>query len=371
MRILVLADIPPGAIGGAEIQASLLAKAWAANGNQVIVAGCRNADAHAGNLTTVRIRVPARPRPLRAAGYLVTTAWLLWRRRADYDLIYCRFLKEQALAASLAKFAFRLDQPLVACPASSSAEGDVGRIVNSRVMTALWPLLRRELGAINALSNRIGYELESLGLDTIRLSRIPNGVEIPLHHERLYDPGRPFRILYVGRLTEEKGLDVLIEAAGMLANMHRRFELRLAGGGPLLTRLDAMIAGRALGDRVRLLGPLPPGEIPQELHDADLFVLPSRQEGMPGALLEAIAHGLPAIATRISGSEEIIDDRIGWLVPPDDPAALADAISRALDCGHETLRAMGRRAREKAISEYNIRTVAGQYQALFAELLSD
>jgi glycosyltransferase involved in cell wall biosynthesis len=124
-----------------------------------------------------------------------------------------------------------------------------------------------------------------------------------------------------------------------------------------------------LGPNVTFVGKLLPGQVPARLARADLFVLPSRFEGMAGSLLEAFSQGLPAVATRVSGSEDIIDDETGWLVAPSDAEALADALVAACKRGRPGLQAMGRRAVTKARRSYHIDTVANQYEDLFHNLV--
>ena len=146
-------------------------------------------------------------------------------------------------------------------------------------------------------------------------------------------PGaRPLRLLNVGRLVEVKGHDVLLQA---LAQVRRRgvpFALDIIGGGPLHGSLLALTDSLGLNDAVRFHGAQVESVVRRRLADADVFVLPSRSEGLPVACIEALAVGTPVIATRIFGIPELIDDGItGLLVEPDDPLALADAICRAWD----------------------------------------
>jgi colanic acid/amylovoran biosynthesis glycosyltransferase len=142
------------------------------------------------------------------------------------------------------------------------------------------------------------------------------------------------------------------------------------GDGPLRKRLEAVVLTRGLGEFVKFSGQVPPVDVAKYLSSSNLFVLPSRFEGMPGSLLEAFSQGLPAVVTRVSGSEEIVDDHTGWVVPPGNPELLADALGSAIDSGHEELRRMGEAARLKAMQKYDIQTVASAYEDLFTELLN-
>ena len=368
MRILVLSNVPPTTLGGAEVQALHLSRRWAAAGHQVIVAGQANLPREETTLSVVRLPTLQQGLVLRAMTYLASTIWLLWRRRQRYDLIYCFFLKEHAFAASLAKFIFRLRQPLVACPGSTSIGGDAAYISRSPVKWIWIGVLRRGVTVINAMSRRIEQEVLDLGFGDIRMSRIPNGAMLPAVSPQKEAGNRTLRILFLGRLVKEKGLDTLLEAAHRVKSAGQKFELRIVGSGPMRQALEAQVRELALEDCVQLHAAVPPDQVSEQFTESDLFVLPSRREGMPGALLEAIAHGLPAVATRVSGSEEIIDEHIGWLVSVADPDELARAIGHALGLSQERLREMGKCAREKAVREYDMNRVAARYLQLFEEL---
>ena len=368
MRILILSNVPPGSVGGAEVQALHLARCWSATGHKVTVAGYANQPFFSDNLTVVRLSTLQGSRALRAVSYITATLWLLWRRRSEYDLIYCRFLKEQTFVASLAKYVFRLRQPLIACPACASTGGEAEYISGSRLKKIWIKLLGLGVTVINAMSRQIEQEIQRLEIDNVRISRIPNGVVLPGLNPSRHSVNPGLQILFVGRLVEQKGLDILLRAASLLKEKRQDFEIRIIGSGPLRSRLENQVRELELDTRVNFVGAVKPDEVAAQLAGADLFVLPSRYEGFPGVLLEAIAYGLPAIATRVSGSEEIIDDSMGWLIPIDDAFALASAIEEALVLGHEKLGEMGDKARDKAVHNYDMNRVASDYLQLFEEV---
>lgn len=148
---------------------------------------------------------------------------------------------------------------------------------------------------------------------------------------RTYRPGRrPARISSVGTLDQlYKGVDTLIEAVHLLRNEGTEVEMVHVGDGIYRSHLEALIRKLALDNHVRLIGRLPAGEaVRAELDRSDLFVMPSRTEGLPKALLEAMARGLPAVGTSVGGIPELLPQM--YLVPPNDAASLATAISRML-----------------------------------------
>jgi colanic acid/amylovoran biosynthesis glycosyltransferase len=140
------------------------------------------------------------------------------------------------------------------------------------------------------------------------------------------------RVLMVARLAPEKGHLVLFDAVRALIDRGRPVEVLLAGAGPFRAALEARIAALGLGDHVRLLGPVGQDDIVGLLDDVDVFVLPSFSEGLPVALMEALAVGLPAVATAITGVPELIEDRVtGRLVTAARADLLADAIADLVD----------------------------------------
>ena len=369
MRILVLSNVPPETIGGAEVRALQLASSWVNCGHSVILAGYANRPRSEGALTVTSIPTLRHSRSLRAISYLFSTLRLLWVRRNDFDVIYCRFLKEQAVAASLAKIVLGLEQPLVVCPACASSGGDAFGVANSP-LSRLWVLLlRRGVTVVNAMSEDIAREVAGLGLRDVVVTRIPNGIALPKSEGHRKSDGEALRVVFVGRLVEQKGLDILLKAFASLRAGVERWQLHIIGDGPLREALVSQAWALGLSTLVHFHGGMSPDEVSGHLIRSDLFVLPSRYEGMSGALLEAFAHGLPAVATRVSGTEEIVDSTTGWVVPVDDVNALARALRHAITIGRTALSDMGSRARTKAEAEYSIDLVAERYLSLFRELV--
>jgi len=137
------------------------------------------------------------------------------------------------------------------------------------------------------------------------------------------------RLICVARLSSEKGHTSLIKALKMLRDKGYDLELRLAGDGPTKEALEKMADEFGVAEQVHFLGFLNEEEVICELENADLFVLPSFVEGVPVSAMEAMAIGLPVIATNIAGTSELIEDgRTGILVRPSDPEALVDAVIR-------------------------------------------
>jgi glycosyltransferase involved in cell wall biosynthesis len=179
-----------------------------------------------------------------------------------------------------------------------------------------------------------------------RLRWIPNFVDIHAIQAKEAPGGDA---VYAGRLADEKGVDVLIEAVS------RDPELRLdvAGEGPAREQLERLAAARGAAGRIRFHGRIPAVELRELLRAASVLVVPSRwYENMPLSILEGFAAGLPVVASDLGGIPELIDSgRDGLLVPVDDPDALVDAIKGLIESPSRAYE-MGRMARTKAEREF-------------------
>lgn len=157
-------------------------------------------------------------------------------------------------------------------------------------------------------------------------------------------------IIVVGSLEQRyKGFDVMINAVGLLRNWGRPVRLRIAGDGRYRDELEAQVARMALGEQVEFLGNLPRTEVLAQMDRADLFVMPSRTEGLPRALIEAMARGLPALGSKVGGIPELLPEEC--LFENEDFTTLATMIHRLIDDG----------ARLSAMSARNV-AEAGEYE---------
>ncbi len=156
-------------------------------------------------------------------------------------------------------------------------------------------------------------------------------------------PGSSRRLLCVGRLAEQKGQLLLVEAAGLLRDRGVDFELVLVGDGPLRGPIERLIDRLRLGDRVRLTGWMSKPEVRQALIESRAMVLPSFAEGLPVVFMEALALGRPVITTNVSGIPElVIPGESGWLVTPGTVDELVEVMAEALAASPEELERMGR-----------------------------
>ncbi len=179
-------------------------------------------------------------------------------------------------------------------------------------------------------------------------------------------PERPVALV-TARFTPQKDHATLIAAMPAILARHPSFVVLLAGTGPLLEAVGRQIAGGDLGEAVRLLGVR--ADIPDLLAAADLAILPSRFEGLPLAVLEAMAAGIPVVATRVGGTDEVVQDGVtGHLVTPSDPAALAAAITDLLAQPAEA-RSFGAAGRERFHAAFTAPRMAAETARLYRGLV--
>lgn len=184
-----------------------------------------------------------------------------------------------------------------------------------------------------------------------RLHVVPNTVDEQLFHPGVATPAAergPKGLLTTGRMVRlHKGVDILLEALARVARRRDDFHLDVVGEGPDRPAYEELARRLGLGSRVSFHGWRPKAEIASRMRSADLFVLASRYENNPCVVIEAMASGLPVVATRVGGVPELVDDVVGRLVEPQDPEDLARELEAVLDRLDEFDRdEIARRARE-------------------------
>jgi glycosyltransferase involved in cell wall biosynthesis len=179
-------------------------------------------------------------------------------------------------------------------------------------------------------------------------------------------PAAP-RLVSIGRLGEQKGHLVLVDAVARLAREGVPFELTLVGDGPMRASVERRIAEHGLDGRVRISGWKSNDEVRAALRDARALVLPSFAEGLPVAFMEALALGRPVVTTFVGGIPELVEPGVtGWLVPAGAVLPLADAIREVLTLSPEELARLGRAGAEKVRARHDARREAEKLRGLFS-----
>jgi len=204
-----------------------------------------------------------------------------------------------------------------------------------------------------------------------RASVIYNGVDVRRFRPRRYRTPKQSNIEIgcVARLSHEKRHDVLLQAIAQLAPKYKNVRLHLVGDGPSRGALETQAGYLGLGRNVRFLGLR--NDVPEWLRAMEVLVLGSATEGLPLTILEAMASGLPVVATSVGGVPEMVEDGVnGFLVPPEDPVALAAALERLVKDRDLRLR-MGRKGREIAVKKFSLDIAVRKHEELYLKLLRE
>ncbi len=207
-----------------------------------------------------------------------------------------------------------------------------------------------------------------------RVTVIPNGIdpaeigldEFPPASRRA--PSGRLELLYVGRLSVEKGVDVLVDAAALLKARGVVFRLRIAGGGPEEPHLRSQVARSKLDEVVVFLGPVPRLQLGPLYRSADVVCVPSRSDTLPTVVLEAMVAGVAVVGTEVGGIPFMVrDGETGWVAPPADPEAMARLIQEVV-IQPEGLIEMGIAARQVALQDFSWRSIGEGLADLMNEI---
>lgn len=264
--------------------------------------------------------------------------------------------------------------PVVVCSEHNTYHEKEKRLIRRLTNKALFPLCDVYVGVSEAIRrDLIKYDW----LPDNKVKVIRNGVDLSrfdpdkLHADfraEMDIPKGALFLLCIGRLAENKGYEYLIEAFSTVrAKLQRDVRLVIIGEGSYRDSLTAMIDVLGHSNRITLAGQRT--DIPDILASADMFVMPSIEEGLPNAMLEAMSMGLPVVATDVGGiPEALMSPQHGLIVSPREPEALARAIINVAS-DHARMRAMGEAARRHVIENFSIQRTTERWQNLYLGLL--
>ena len=230
--------------------------------------------------------------------------------------------------------------------------------------------------AVVAVSDFIRRLLIRSQVPESMIELIPDGIEIPPELPSITRRAETrarwgfgedeFLVGHLGAFAREKGQEIALEAFRLLIKPLPQARLLLAGEGPTLKDLEITQTCKALGDRVRLCGAIE--NLAEFFPALDLFVMPSKSEGLGSSALLAMSYGLPVVASRVGGLPEIVEEaRTGWLVEPASASALADAILAAAS-DRARLKQWGLNGRERA-RQFSVEIMVERTEALYCRLL--
>jgi glycosyltransferase involved in cell wall biosynthesis len=361
----VLHLVAPSEMGGAERVVHALATGQRRAGHRVCVAAVlgRGVVNHPFVEPLVQAGVDVAPLRLPPRAYLRERAAIVdICRRIRPDVVHTHGYRVEVVDAGVVH---RLGIATVA-----TVHGFTGGDWKNRLYQRLQRRALRRFDAVVAVSRPLAGELARAGVPADRLHVVrnawPEGAdgEPPLSRDRarrmLGVPADRFHIGWVGRLTAEKGADVLIAALASLREVP--LVVSVLGDGRLRPRLETLAARRGLGDRIRWFGNLPAAR--QLFAAFDVFVLSSRTEGTPIVLFEAMAAGAPIVATKVGGVPDVVSPQEALLVSSDDPAALAGAI-RCVHADSAAAVARASRARDRLAREFAIAPWLARYEHIY------
>jgi glycosyltransferase involved in cell wall biosynthesis len=343
-------------IGGYELATLALARGLREHGLSVLIVTITMGGLNPGGSADL-IRIQVRGQHILFSAFPRLLA-VLARERSRYSIIHCSTFDYFSGLAVLAGRILR--RPILLRVAT---ENDVREFAEGRHWKyRLFFWLLRGATVVIAPSAAIKKELLRAGFSDERIVCFANAVDVnrfrpatPAERAEAKNAlGLPSRMVLIGtvaRLVERKGIDVLLRALARVRHGHR-VHLLVVGDGPLGEELHALAHELGVESLVSWLS-FQPDPI-KCLRAMDVFALPSRLEGSPNAILEAMAMGLPIVSTMIGGVIDLLEEgKTGFLIPPDDPDALAVALDRLL--GNESLRAdLGCRARSRAVELFSL-----------------
>lgn len=358
-------------LGGTERQCRLLSE-WLVGAGVSVAVLTRGGGK---GIELPRFPFPVHRLAVGALGYAVVGAlWLaVYGRR--FGVLHAHQALSPALAAVLAK-RLRPQHRVVVKVACSGRWSDF-RLAQDRPLFRRRMTLLRGVDRFVVLNRESAAELQTLGLGRVPACLVPNGVDA-----RRFTPAEPAEraalrarlglppdegvALFVGRLERRKGLDTLLAAWADLVRRPGAPRLLIAGPGetgPWARETQA----HGVEGWVTFLGGR--ADVADLYRVADLLVFPSRAEGCPNVVLEAMASALPVVATDVAGNREAVgeDSKAGWLVSPEDPAALAEAVA-TMAASPALRRELAAAARVRILERFDIDRVGAKYLSLYEEL---
>jgi glycosyltransferase involved in cell wall biosynthesis len=309
--------------------------------------------------------------------YMMSLGLFLLFHRKKYDLIHVHQALYPAFISVLVGKQI-LRKPVLVKTASSGLTSDFKLIKRFPLGKFQLRYLLEKMDCLVTVSRISRKEYQEIGFPESKIVYIPNGVEVPSGGKDFPDGIK--RVVSTSRLSEEKGIDVLLRAWADVVKHEKGLQLTIMGYGPLESDLKSLIRSLEIETSVEFTGRVE--NVESYLTNAELFILPSRSEGLSNALLEAMSHGISCIATRVGGNGELLGGEgklipfngyiaadNGLLVNPDDPKGLSEAILY-LTHHPEAREIFSERSRKFVEENYSINLIAEKYISLYKAMLS-
>lgn len=370
-RVLMIISLYWPHFGGAEQQARLLAKNLLKRNCSVCVLTRKLRDRSAFEVVDdVPVFRQIRTVPYKGffgLTYMISVLYFLFRMRARFDLIHCHeFFGFHCIVSVI--FGKLFKKKVIALVTSSGPGSDFLKIRKSPY-GRLFERAFHNVDRLITLCRLSSGEAVRAGFAETPLRRIPNGVDTAAFAPASEAESETETVLFVGRLIQSKGVQVLLEAFGVLAEERADARLAIVGDGPMRKQLETAAGTMTCRDRVFFYGNR--NDIVDFMKSATVFVLPSFVEGLPNALLEAMSCGLPVVASRVGGIPDAVSDGDnGILVSPGSGDEIEKAL-KSLFSSPVMRRRLGKAARETIKRGFSIQSVADRYVQLYQELMDE
>lgn len=390
MRILMVISQFYPMIGGAEKQAQLLAKKLTEGGVivEIVTGWWKSGTARKEKIDGIQVFRNFACwgmfgikwiRRMGALIYMMSLSLFLIRHEKRYDLIHIhQVLYPAFVSALIAKGIF--DKPILVKMGCSGLTGDIINLKRFPFGRFQLKYLMKKVDLVVTVNHEGKDEFKTIGFPESKIQYIPNGIGPPPDGKNDYDEARTF--ITTVRLDPQKGIDILLKAWHKVSFEQKGLKLLILGQGPRESELKDLAKALRIEESVQFVGLV--SNVGDYLEESDIFVLPSRAEGMSNALIEAMSFGLSCIATKISGNTELMgvnSDQIvsegdffvannGILINPDDVEALAKAILFLIQNG-KVRKEVGIHGRSHIQNHFSIDSIADRYVALYRDLLQE
>jgi glycosyltransferase involved in cell wall biosynthesis len=375
----IAADLIPQKLGGAEVHCVEVIKRLSQKHTITLFVGEDTSiqNLFSPNVTVVPVKYPRIPNLIGMSFILFAYPKMysyLINHKSLIDVIWSKQCYPQSvLGARLAK-KFSLPHYITAQNPKLLHEelvvkGSLLKPLQSWLATMLDPLIKRAFASANtvaAVSTYSAKAAKEYGAKNVIV--IPNGISPSDFKMHKYTPKKTWTLFTASSLIPRNGIDTLIDAVALLPSS-LSWKLLIAGDGPLIKNLKLKTKNFKIQSKVKFLGRVANHDIPKLLSESDLFIRPSRHEGFGISFLEAMASGVPVIATPVGGIVDFVtDQKTGLLVPPDNPQAIAGAIVKLTSNKNLYLHLQGH-AMDLARKHYNWDNIARQVESEMKQII--
>lgn len=375
MRVVMISDQYPPIVGGTERQAEKLSRAMVERGHRVLVLTGRWSRRMPSNEENEGIQVRRLQtafsmfgiRGLRKYGQDVFARSLkreLQKVAPESDIFHVHFVRRAAAVAL--EVGSSAGVPVLVKETSSGTNNSFHTLQRDYKGAYLQRYFLKHLRHVAVLNRFAEAEYTALPFEKLQIHRTFNGIDVRELPEWSPDK-KGKRILFLGRIRSVKGALTLFEAFAQIHKQLPGWTLRFCGEGEGMATLEKRVREERMSAQCEIAGvterPL------EEMANAALLVLPSQAEGMSNTLLEAMAIGVPSVATAVGANEEMLADDCGWVVPELDTSMLAKGILAAA-ASEEERRRRGLRARKRVRARYKIEDAARHYEEVYQAICS-